>query len=174
MPSPRGIIEQSEMVSLRSSRLVALCGLAALLLIAIMVAADVVMRWLANAPIEGVRDVAGVAIAVAISASLPTVLANDENITIRAVGRALDSRLSRMLDVFGSTLVLAVMVVMAWQFWRFSLDVAEAGDSTLILRIPLAPWWYISTIIVTACVPVQLIVVFGHIARALTVRDHNE
>lgn len=68
-------------------------------------------------------------------------------------------------------MVLAVVTVMAWQFWRFSYDVAEAGDTTPILRVPLAPWWYVSTAIVTACVPVQVIVVVGNVVRAVTGND---
>jgi TRAP-type C4-dicarboxylate transport system permease small subunit len=161
------LIERSEQVSLRSSRWLALCGLAALLLIAIMVTADVLMRWFANAPIEGVRDISGVAIAVAVSASLPTVLAKNENVTIRFVGRIFGPRTSGILDAFGSTVVLVVMTIMAWQFLRFSNEIAEAGDRTLILRVPLAPWWYVSTVIVMACVPVQIIVVACNVVRAV-------
>ena len=48
-----------------------------------MTIADGLMRWIANQPIEGVRDLGGLAIALAIACCFPVVMIEKGNITIR-------------------------------------------------------------------------------------------
>jgi hypothetical protein len=59
-------------------------------------------------------------------------------------------------------------VLFAWQFFRFTLyDVTLTGLSTVVLQIPQAPWWWVSTAIMWVCVPLQTIVVVEWVLRAI-------
>jgi TRAP-type transport system small permease protein len=62
------------------------------LILAGLTLADGLMRWLANRPIEGVRDVGALAIAVAVACCLPIGLAEKSNITIRLAETAIGPR----------------------------------------------------------------------------------
>jgi len=65
------LIHRLEGATIRVTRVIALIGLAALLILAIITMADVAMRWLFNQPITGVEDLAKLVVAIAIAASIP-------------------------------------------------------------------------------------------------------
>src|SRR3954467_4248042 len=75
-----------ERLSLAATRALSVVGLIALMALAGMTLADGLMRWLASRPIEGVRDLGGLAIAVAIACCLPVGLVERSNIVIRLGG----------------------------------------------------------------------------------------
>jgi hypothetical protein len=56
-----------EQAALTATRALSIVGLTALMGLAGMTLADGLMRWIAGQPIEGVRDLGGLAIAVAIA-----------------------------------------------------------------------------------------------------------
>ena len=77
-----------ERAGLAATRALSGAGLLALMFLAVMTLADGLARWLANQPIEGVRDIGAVAIALAVSCCLPVGLMERSNITIRFVESA--------------------------------------------------------------------------------------
>lgn len=149
----------------RWSAFIGFCGL---LLIAFATLADVMMRWLFNAPIHGVDEVSGLAFAVVIVACFPMVLLNGENITIRFLGLALGHRATYWLEAFGALLTFVFFVLLAWQYVILSMVSYTSGDTTMTVGAMKWPWWTATTVIFFICVPVQLAVVFGHLARAIT------
>ena len=72
-----------ERLTLTATRALSVVGLIALMGLAAMTLADGLLRWLANRPIEGVRDLGGLAIAVAIACCIPVGLVERGNIAIR-------------------------------------------------------------------------------------------
>src|SRR3954467_8737538 len=72
-----------ERITLTATRALSVVGLVALMGLAAMTLADGLLRWLANRPIEGVRDLGGLAIAVAIACCIPVGLVERGNIVIR-------------------------------------------------------------------------------------------
>lgn len=127
--------------------------------LAAMTLADGMLRWLANKPIEGVRDVGAVIVAVAVCCCLPAGLMERSHITIRVAGSVLGRRAGAFLDVMASFLVWAVTLAMAWQFTVFAGKIARAGETTWVLKIPTAPFWYVVAGILWLGALVQLIVV---------------
>ncbi|HUQ76515.1 MAG TPA: TRAP transporter small permease subunit, partial [Burkholderiales bacterium] len=108
-----------ERITLNATRALSVVGLIALMGLAAMTLADGVMRWLANRPIEGVRDLGGLAIAVAIACCIPVGLVERGNIAIR-LGGALHPRLGKILDALAALAVSAILAVAAWQFWIYA------------------------------------------------------
>src|SRR4051812_29426839 len=132
--------------------------------LAAMTLADGLLRWLANRPIEGVRDLGGLAIAVAIACCIPVGLVERGNIAIR-LGDLLHPRLGRLLDALAALIVCAVLALAAWQFWIYAAKMARAHETTFVLQIPIAPFWFGVDVILWLAVLVQLIVAAREWAR---------
>ena len=134
--------------------------------LAAMTLADGLLRWLANRPIEGVRDLGAVIVAVAVCCCIPVGLMERANISIRVAKDLLGERASRVLEAFAALAALVVIGAMAWQFTVFAGKIARVGETTWILKIPTAPFWYLVAAILWLAVAVQLIVLVLDIAKA--------
>lgn len=153
-----------ERMALAGTRTLSVIGLIALMGLAAMTLADGLMRWLADRPIEGVRDLGGLAIAVAISCCLPIVMMERGNIAIR-LGALLNARFGRALDALSAVLVCAVLAAAAWQIWIYAEKLARARETTFVLQIPTAPFWFGVDVIMWCAVLVQALVALRDGAR---------
>ncbi len=156
-----------ERAALAATRALSIVGLIALMGLAAMTLADGLMRSLANQPIEGVRDLGALTIAVAVSCAIPMVLIERGNITIRLVESALSAAAGRVLNVLAALLVGATMVLMAWQFYLFASELSRGHETTWVLQIPTAPFWYGVDAILWCAVVVQAIVAAREVARLI-------
>lgn len=147
---------------------IALIGALAILAMAGAIVVDVLMRWLFNAPILGVDDLGRYNLAVIVSSFFPMCLVGGHFVTIRFVGKAVGQRRALWLEAFGALATLFVFVLLAWQFFRFTLyDITLTGLASPVLEIPQAPWWWVVTTIIVLCVPIQLVVLAESVIRAM-------
>ncbi len=153
-----------ERVTLAATRALSVVGLAALMGLATMTLIDGLLRWLVNRPIEGVRDIGGLAIAVAISCCLPVVLVERGNITIR-LGAMLGKTFGQLLDALAAFIVCGVLAAMAWEFWLYAAKMSHARETTFVLQIQIAPFWFGVDAILWCAVLVQAIVALRDLAR---------
>src|SRR6267142_5263089 len=153
-----------ERLTLNATRALSVVGLIALMGLAAMTLTDGLLRWLANRPIEGVRDLGGLAIAVAIACCIPVGLVERGNIAIR-LGGTLHPVAGRILDAIAALAVGAVLAATAWQFWIYAAKLARAHETTFVLQIPIAPFWFGVDVIFWLAVLVQLIVAARDWAR---------
>jgi TRAP-type C4-dicarboxylate transport system permease small subunit len=153
-----------ERLTLNATRALSVVGLIALMGLAAMTLADGLLRWLANRPIEGVRDLGGLAIAVAIACCIPVGLIERGNIAIR-LGGVLHQMVGKLLDAIAALAVAAVLAAAAWQFWIYAAKLARAHETTFVLQIPIAPFWFGVDVILWLAVLVQLIVAARDWAR---------
>jgi len=144
-------------IALVATRSLAVVGLIALMSLASMTLTDGLMRWIANQPIEGVRDIGGLAIALAIACCFPVVMIEKGNITIR-LAASLSLVLSRVLEAVAATFVCGVMAALSWQMWLYAAKMARAKETTFVLQIPVAPFWYGVSAIFACAALVQLLV----------------
>ncbi|MDP2297074.1 MAG: TRAP transporter small permease [Pseudolabrys sp.] len=156
---------------LKVSRTIALIGFFGLLILAVMTTLDISLRWLFGAPIHGVNDVSAIVMAVVIAACVPANLAARQNITVEFLGNALGPRGKAFLDGFGGLFTLAFVGLMAWQFIPYAIEVTNSGQTTWVLKLPIAPGWWIATALLLAGVPVQLTVVVFDFSRAFRSDD---
>lgn len=161
------MLRLSEQIALTAARALATLGLCLLLTLAAMTLADGLARWLLNQPIEGVRDVGALVVAVAIACCLPSGLAERGNITIRLL-EGVHPRISKLLDVVASALVLVIMGLLAWQVWVHAAIVARDAEATWILKLPTAPFWYAVALVLWCAVFVQATVVGLEVHRLVT------
>jgi TRAP-type C4-dicarboxylate transport system permease small subunit len=151
-----------------ATRALAIVGFVALLLVALTTMVDVALRWLASAPIKGLNDINGLAIAIVIGSCLPLVVARRQNISIRFLGEAAGPAAARWLDAFGSAVLLVFVSLVAWQLARHTAGMAESGRTTWHLRIPVTPYWSVATLLVALCIPAQTIALIADVGRAIT------
>lgn len=171
--SPRGALQRLERIGLLATRGLSVLGLAGLMLLALMTLFDGLARWLLNQPIEGVRDLGAVAVALAVSCCLPVGLMERSNIAIRLAGHVFGQRVGRLLDATAALLVAAVVAAMGWQFLVFAGKIARANETTWILKIPTAPFWYGVCAILALAFIVQLIVLALEVGRLAGRFEHS-
>lgn len=131
-----------------AARGVAAAGVVALLALSLAVVADVLMRWLFRAPILAVADLAPLVTAAAIAACFPAAVAQRQHIAVTALGDYLGRRTQRLLELGAAFAVLAFFGLAAWQLARFAGAITGGNETTLVLRIPTGPaWWLVAGLV---------------------------
>ena len=171
--SPGSLFQRFERAGLFATRALSVAGLIALMVLAFMTLLDGLARWLANQPIEGVRDIGGLAIALAVSCCIPVGLMERSNITIRVMESVAGARLGKVLDALAALVVAVVMVALAWQFMVFAGKIARANETTWVLHIPTAPFWYGVAAILWCAVLVQWVMVLLEFGRLMGRFEHS-
>ena len=157
------LMETFETAVEKASRVIALVGLALLLSLAFATALDVLLRWVLNSPITGVRDLSSLFIAVAITASFPICLTEQSNVTIRFFGIALGPRCRKVFDIFGHIVTLGFVLMTALQLWWYADELFTTREFTWVLQWPVAPWYYVVAIIFGFLAIVQIAVILRSI-----------
>ena len=167
------VLQRLERIGLLATRALSVAGLVGLMVLAVLTLVDGLARWLANQPLDGVRDVGAVAIALAVTCCIPVGLMERGNITIRFMESFASPAVSRVFDAFAALAVAAVVVAMAWQFTLFAGKMARANETTWVLKIPTAPFWYGVSAILWLAVLVQCIVLVLEVGRCLGRFEHS-
>jgi TRAP-type C4-dicarboxylate transport system permease small subunit len=162
------LFEIIERETIRLSRMVSLIGLLGLIAVIFATMADILMRWLFNKPITGVRDASSLFLAVIIVSFFPICLAKGGNIAFRFLGDMLGPRWRDLLEAFGNLVTLMVFVAIAWQIWGYADYLAKNRETTWVLGWPVAPWWRGVCIILAFCVVVELCVIRKLLISALS------
>ncbi|MCG6878440.1 MAG: TRAP transporter small permease subunit [Deltaproteobacteria bacterium] len=167
-------LDRLDNISLRISRIIALIGLAGLLCLALATVLDVLLRWLFNAPITGVRDASSAFTSVIIASCFALCIAERRNITVRFLGGRRGARWGEGLEAFGHLVTTLVFAVLTWKLWFYADQLAMDGEKTWVLRWPLSPWWRVATVFVAVCVPAELVVFLQTLKSALRGKNKKD
>jgi TRAP-type C4-dicarboxylate transport system permease small subunit len=142
--------------------LAALCGvLAAAALFGIMglTLVDVVGRKLADASVPGSLEVTELLMVVTIFAGLPLVSLHGEHVVFDSLDPWLPAALKRLQQVVVDLASALALAGLAWLMWSKAGQMAEYGDTTAQLQMPLAPFVRLMSVLcgVTAAVHLMLI-----------------
>ena len=131
-----------------AANVAAAAGVVVLLLLSLAVVADVLMRWLFRAPILAVADLAPLVTAAAVAACFPAAVARRQHIAVTALGERLGGRTQRLLDLGAALCVLAFFGLAAWQLALHAGQLSAAKETTLVLRLPSGPaWWLVAALV---------------------------
>jgi TRAP-type C4-dicarboxylate transport system permease small subunit len=136
----------------------ALGAAAAILLFGLMAltTVDVVGRYLFNRPLRGGFEVTELLLLSLIFAGLPLASRAGEHVTLDFIDQLLGpkgrSLLARAVDLVCGVIVLAL----AWRVWVKAGKIAGYGDTTDVLRLPVAPFVYFMTLMVAVTGVVHL------------------
>ncbi|MFL6799753.1 MAG: TRAP transporter small permease [Xanthobacteraceae bacterium] len=147
----------------------ALGAAAAVLLFGLMAltTVDVIGRYIFNSPLRGAFEITELLLLSLIFAGLPLASRADEHVTLDFIDMALSeggrSLLRRVVDLLCGLLILGL----AWRVWVKAGKIAAYGDTTDVLRVPVAPFLYFMAVMVAVTGIIHLTkVVFPPAPRA--------
>jgi len=121
----------------RASRWLALAGGAVLAAAALLTTLSVLGRWLWAAPITGDIELMQIACVVAIALFLPHCQLHCGHVQVDLFTRRAGAALRARLDRAGHALGAAVMLLLAWRAAVGVGDMWAAGETTMLLGVPL-------------------------------------
>jgi len=152
-----GLLEALDRRCVIVTQRVAFIAVLAMLFVAFATIADVLMRWLLNSPIDGLSEIEGMALAVAVSGCFPAGAALRVNLSIDLIGKRASPRVLAWLKVLGSLALLVFYVFVAWRIGEYALKLGARGAETVYVRLPIAPFmWAVASFLAISAL-VQLI-----------------
>ena len=131
-----------ERVLATGSNVVSALAVLGMLTGAIVVVADVLMRWFFNIAVVALNEVMAQVFAMAIAATLPAGAARRVNLKVDLLGQAISPRIAGWLNVIGSALLAIFFALLAWRIWTLGIRFQGQGRATLILNWPIAPTYF--------------------------------
>ena len=104
--------------------------------------ADVVLRYLFAQPVRGGLEVVELLMVAMIFSGLPLVSRRDEHLTIDTIESRLPDPLRAGLRRVMHAVAAAGLAGAAWLMGRKAATLAEFGDRTQLLGVPIAPFVY--------------------------------
>jgi TRAP-type C4-dicarboxylate transport system permease small subunit len=124
--------------------------------------ADVVMRYIFNAPLQGSFEITELMLVGLIFAALPLVSRREEHVVMDFLDRFLPLGIYRALRAFEHIVSAAAMIGMGYLLWRKAAELAAYGDTSAVLRIELAPYVYAIAVLIFVTALIHLALVFSH------------
>jgi TRAP-type C4-dicarboxylate transport system permease small subunit len=121
---------------------------------------DVIGRYLFNKPLAGGFELTEMMLAALIYCGLPLVSKCREHIVIDTFDTFMSPSVKRVLDVAADVVCFLTLSGIGYLIFRRAVRVAEYGDTTSVLKLPLAPVAYaMGTMIVIAAL-IHLVLIF--------------
>jgi TRAP-type C4-dicarboxylate transport system permease small subunit len=121
---------------------------------------DVIGRYLFNKPLAGGFELTEMMLAALIYCGLPLVSKRREHIVIDTFDTFMSPSVKRVLDVAADVVCFLTLSGIGYLIFRRAVRVAEYGDTTSVLKLPLAPVAYaMGTMIVIAAL-IHLVLIF--------------
>jgi tripartite ATP-independent transporter DctM subunit len=149
------------------ARRIAVVAVVGMLLLSLLTIVDISLRFLFNAPIQGLDEATQLIMAVIISASLPIGIATRNHVAIDFFRGAIGERYQPILDAVGGALILGMMAVLAWRFGAYAERLMLRHSVSTIAELPVAPFWWAVTAMIGICAAMQAVVFANQLARAL-------
>jgi TRAP-type transport system small permease protein len=111
--------------------------------LALFTFADVIMRYVFNAPIVGSIDIIELMLVVVVSLALPYAGRSQGHIVVDLVPDYRSALATRARDALGRLLPAVIFALLAWQAWLRGDDAAMMGEASNMLEIPFQPFFYV-------------------------------
>jgi len=122
------------------SRLLAYLGALSLFVMMLLTAADVVGRYLFNAPILGVFELTEYMVLILIFSFLGYTQSKHAHISVDILVNRMSKRAQAYIDLFNHILCLGLMVLITWMGIKKALELMEVGGISPNLAIPDYPF----------------------------------
>jgi TRAP-type C4-dicarboxylate transport system permease small subunit len=132
-----------------------------LFLLMLVTAVDVIGRYVFNKPLAGGFELTEMMLAALIFCGLPLVSQRREHIVIDTFDIFMSKRIKRSLDVVADLVCFLTLAGIGFLIFRRAARVADYGDTTSVLKLPLAPVAYLmgTMIVIAALIHLWLIFV---------------
>ena len=153
--------------TLAVTRRVAFAGVIAMLAIALITTADVLLRWLANAPIHGLNEIVGMGMAIAVAATFPAGASQRVNLTIDLLQHHISDRVLAWLKVGGALLLLVFYALLAWRIGVYAQKLQDRAAETIFVQMPIAPFVWTVAVFVAMSALAQTVALFVTVRYAI-------
>ena len=126
----------------------------------LVTAVDVAGRYLFNKPIAGGFELTEILLAALIYCGLPLVSARREHIVIDTFDPMFSRAVKRGLDMVAEVVCAVALAGVGWLIFLRANRVAEYGDTTSVLKLPLAPVVYLMAVMITVAALIHLLLIF--------------
>lgn len=133
---------------------------AVLFLMMLVTTVDVVGRYLFNKPLAGGFELTEMMLAGLIYCGLPLVSKRREHIVIDTFDGFMSRAVKRFFDVFADVVCFLTLSGIGWLIFRRAARVAEYGDTTSVLKLPLAPVAYLMGVMIVIAALIHLALIF--------------
>lgn len=130
-------------------------ALAALSLMLVVVAADILGAKLLGRPFPGAMDLISLLLLIIIGFSTAETYAKGRHIKVTFVSFLLPSRLRKGVRLLSTSLCMILFLIMIWRLLLYARDLQVYGESSMTVNFPLAPFAYALGI---AFIPVGMVV----------------
>jgi TRAP-type C4-dicarboxylate transport system permease small subunit len=107
---------------------------------------DVIGRYLFNSPVVGGLELTEFSMAIVIFLGLVLLTSDEGHVTVDLLDSFVPDKIKTVQKVLINLVNLIVMGVISWQLWIKAIDIADYGDRTEFLMIPLSPLIYFMSI----------------------------
>jgi len=130
-----------------------------LFLMMLITAVDVGGRYLFNKPIAGGFELTEILLAALIYCGLPLVSARRDHIVIDTFDTLFSKRFKRGLDMVAEVICAAALAGVGFLIFLRAARVAEYGDTTSVLKLPIAPVVYLMGTMITIAALIHLFLI---------------
>jgi len=131
-----------------------------LFILMMLTAIDVIGRYVFNRPLLGAFEITEMMLAALIYCGLPLVSQRREHIVIDTFDHFMARGFKRALDIVAEVLCSAALFGLAWLILGRARRVASYGDTTDVLRLPLAPVVYLMAAMLLVAAFIHLWLIF--------------
>jgi TRAP-type C4-dicarboxylate transport system permease small subunit len=122
------------------SSLLAYLGALALFLMMALTTADVVGRYLFNAPILGVFEITEFMVLILIFSFIGYAQSAKSHVSVELLAARLPERIQVYVNLFNHAVCLLLMALITWMGVERALELKEAGEASTNLGIPRYPF----------------------------------
>jgi len=126
----------------------------------LVTAIDVAGRYVFNKPIPGGFELTEILLAALIYCGLPLVSARREHIVIDTFDPMFSKALKRGLDMVAEVVCAVALAGVGWLIFLRANRIVEYGDTTSVLKLPLAPVVYLMAVMITVAALIHLLLIF--------------
>lgn len=131
-----------------------------LFLMMLITTVDVVGRYVFNSPLNGGFEVTEMLLAALIYCGLPLVSQRREHIVIDTFDPLMSPKVKRGLDMFAEIVCSLTLGGIGYLIFMRAVRVAGYGDTTNVLRLPLAPVAYLMGVMIVLACLIHLSLIF--------------
>jgi TRAP-type C4-dicarboxylate transport system permease small subunit len=126
----------------------------------LITAVDVGGRYLLNKPLPGGFELTEVMLATLIYCALPLVSKQREHIVIDTFDFLMTPNIKRGFDIFSDLVCSVTLSGIGYLIFRRAVRVAEYGDTTNVLKLPLAPVAYVMSAMIVLAALIHIVLIF--------------
>lgn len=144
--------------------LVAIFGACCLLLLATLSVVDIFMRELTGRPLRGAHDFSKSLILIVVASCFPAGLLERRQIKVTIIEAYANPAANRAMRLMAELLTGFMFVCIAWFLTQHAAKIGARSEVTMVLHMPLAPFWWIAAGLFWVCVPTQFLVIMQELA----------